>query len=105
MPPRTFPIRRVVEVPGHPLERRRWPGTLAPVSQVLDHGLDLTPATILVGENGSGKSTLVEAIALAYGVSRFLNWRWIGSVAAGYGFSTNPSQRSRSRDALASSQS
>lgn len=69
MPPHSFPIRRVVEDPGHPLERRRWPGALAPVSQVLDHGLDLTPATILVGENGSGKSTLVEAIALAYGLS------------------------------------
>lgn len=69
MPPHAFPIRRVVEDPGHPLERHRWPGTLAPVAQVIDSGLDLTPATILVGENGSGKSTLVEAIALAYGLS------------------------------------
>jgi predicted ATPase len=39
------------------------------VLQVLDEGLALTEATILVGENGSGKSTLVEAIALAFGLS------------------------------------
>ncbi|MGC0239540.1 AAA family ATPase [Arthrobacter sp. SD76] len=69
MPPNTFPIRRVVEDPARPLDRGRWPGALAPVAQVLDHGLDLTSATVLVGENGSGKSTLVEAIALAYGLS------------------------------------
>jgi hypothetical protein len=46
-----------------------FPYVLAPVAQVLDQGLDLTPATIFVGENGSGKSSLVEAIALAYGLS------------------------------------
>ncbi len=33
-------------------------------------GLDLGPLTVLVGENGSGKSTLVEAVAMAYGMSR-----------------------------------
>lgn len=43
--------------------------TLAPVTTILDHGLDLGPATVLVGENGSGKSTIIEAIALAYGLS------------------------------------
>jgi predicted ATPase len=69
MPPHNFPIRRVTEDPAHVLERGRWPGALPPVAQVLDQGLDLTPATIFVGENGSGKSTLVEAIALAYGLS------------------------------------
>lgn len=69
MPPHNFPIRRVAEDPAHLLGRGRWPGALAPVAQVLDQGLDLTPATIFVGENGSGKSTLVEAIALAYGLS------------------------------------
>lgn len=66
---RTFPIRRVAEDPAHHLDRRQGPGALAPVAQVLDHGLDLTSATIFVGENGSGKSTIVEAIALAYGLS------------------------------------
>ncbi|GAA1148258.1 AAA family ATPase [Ornithinicoccus hortensis] len=46
-----------------------WPATLAPVAYVLERGLDLGPATVLVGENGTGKSTLVEAIAIAYGLS------------------------------------
>ncbi|MCI9869390.1 AAA family ATPase [Arthrobacter humicola] len=69
MPPHSFPIRRLAEDPAHVLDRRRWPGNLPPVAQVLDQGLDLTPATIFVGENGSGKSTLVEAIAQAYGLS------------------------------------
>lgn len=64
-----YPIRRLTEDPSNVLDRRIWPASLAPVAQVLDHGLDLTSATILVGENGSGKSTLVEAIALAYGLS------------------------------------
>lgn len=69
MPSQNFPIRRVAEDPAQHLDRRQWPAVLAPVAQVLDHGLDLTSATIFVGENGSGKSTLVEAIALAYGLS------------------------------------
>ncbi|MEC5179416.1 putative ATPase [Arthrobacter sp. CG_A4] len=70
MPVPNYPIRRLAEDPAHTLDRRRWPAVLPPVAQVLDRGLDLTPATVLVGEKGSGKSTLVEAIALAYGVSR-----------------------------------
>lgn len=69
MPAHNFPIRRLLEDPAHALERHRWPAVLPPVAQVLDQGLDLTPATVFVGENGSGKSTLVEAIALAYGLS------------------------------------
>ncbi|MEG9250078.1 AAA family ATPase [Arthrobacter sp. Soc17.1.1.1] len=64
-----FPIRRLTEHPAHTLDRRTWPATLAPVTTILDHGLDLGPATVLVGENGSGKSTIIEAIALAYGLS------------------------------------
>ena len=35
-----------------------------------DHGLDLGRVTILVGANGVGKSTIIEAIAMAYGLSR-----------------------------------
>src|SRR6478609_5090992 len=69
MPSHNFPVRRVAEDPVRHLDRRRWPGVLAPVAQVLDHGLEPTSATIFVGENGSGKSTLVGAIALAYGLS------------------------------------
>lgn len=63
------PIRQVREHPLEPLDRKVWPATLPPVAQLLDSGLDLSPATVLVGENGSGKSTLIEAIALAYGLS------------------------------------
>lgn len=51
------------------LPRDTWPGTLAPVAQLLDHGLELGPVTVLVGENGSGKSTLVEALAMQYGMA------------------------------------
>ncbi|TKV25706.1 ATP-binding cassette domain-containing protein [Arthrobacter sp. NamB2] len=64
-----FPVRRVVEHPLHAARRDAWPATLQPVRQLLDEGLDLGPATVLVGENGSGKSTIVEALALAYGLS------------------------------------
>ncbi|WP_026551554.1 AAA family ATPase [Arthrobacter sp. H20] len=64
-----FPIKRVTAHPAYPLEPGRWPGTLAPVAQLLDDGLDLGVATVLVGENGSGKSTLIEAIALVFGLS------------------------------------
>lgn len=45
-----------------------WEGIPA-VRQVLLDGLDLGPATILLGENGSGKSTLVEGTAMAYGLA------------------------------------
>lgn len=69
MPLDRFPIRRLEEDPSNVLDRRRWPAVLPPVAQVLDDGLELTSATVLVGENGSGKSTIVEAIALAYGLS------------------------------------
>jgi predicted ATPase len=64
-----YPIRRLTEHPTNPLDRRTWPATLVPVATILDNGLDLGPATVLVGENGSGKSTIIEAIALAYGLS------------------------------------
>lgn len=64
-----YPVRRLEEDPAHRQERGLWPAGLPAVRQVLDRGLDLGPATILVGENGSGKSTLVEAAAQAYGLS------------------------------------
>jgi predicted ATPase len=64
-----YPLAEVVEDPDFSLPRDSWPGTLAPVAQMLRDGLPLGPATILVGENGSGKSTLVEGIALAFGLS------------------------------------
>ncbi len=64
-----YPLRRVAEDPLAPMDRGRWPADLAPVRQLLDEGLDLGRATVLVGANGVGKSTLVEGIALAYGLS------------------------------------
>jgi predicted ATPase len=69
MPLDRYPVRRLEEDPSNVLDRRKWPAVLPPVAQVLEDGLDLSPATVLVGENGSGKSTIVEAIALAYGLS------------------------------------
>ncbi|HEX3678934.1 MAG TPA: AAA family ATPase [Galbitalea sp.] len=65
----SYPLAEVIEDPGDPLPRGVWPATLAPVAQLLDDGLPLGAATVLVGENGSGKSTLIEAIALAFGLS------------------------------------
>ncbi len=64
-----LPVRQVVRARDSDLAPTTWPATLAPVAQVLRDGLDLGPATVLVGENGTGKSTLVEAIAIAYGLS------------------------------------
>lgn len=69
MPFENYPVRTLSEDPTNVLDRGLWPATLPPIAQVLDQGLNLTPATVFVGENGSGKSTLVEAIALAYGLS------------------------------------
>ena len=65
----TLPLRRVEEYRPERMDRGAWPATLAPVRQLLDHGLELGPMTILVGDNGSGKSTLVEAIAMAFGMN------------------------------------
>ena len=65
-----LPVRRVERSPYAALPDDRWPLTIPAVAQVMREGLDLAQATILVGENGSGKSTLVEAIAIAFGLSR-----------------------------------
>ncbi|MFD1714779.1 AAA family ATPase [Amnibacterium flavum] len=63
------PIRRVEEHPLEPMPRGVWPATVPAVEQILDHGLDLSDVTVLVGDNGAGKSTIVEAVALAFGLS------------------------------------
>lgn len=62
------PVRRVEARPNAVVESD-WLTSLAPVRQLLDEGLDLSRATVLVGENGTGKSTLVEAIAMAFGMN------------------------------------
>ena len=57
-----LPLRRVeARVTGEVPERRDdvWPFDIPAVAQLLREGLDLGPATVLVGENGAGKSTLV----------------------------------------------
>lgn len=63
-----LPVRRVRASPLATLTPDQWPLTLAPVRQLLEPGLDLGRATILVGENGTGKSTIVEAMAMAFGM-------------------------------------
>jgi predicted ATPase len=70
-PPRysDVPLRAVSATDDGTIDRTRWPWSVPALAQVLDDGLPLAPATVLVGENGSGKSTLVEAVALAYGLS------------------------------------
>ena len=87
MPRTRLPIRRVEEYTADPLRRDAWPADLAPVRQLLDHGLDLDPVTVFVGDNGVGKSTLVEAIALAFGMGPEG-----GSTMSGH--STRPSESS-----------
>jgi len=64
-----FPLREVVRARDSTLDPDSWPATLPAVAQVLNEGLVLSPATVLIGENGSGKSTIVEAIAGAFGLS------------------------------------
>lgn len=65
-----LPVRRVSEhALGERLDRTAWPATVPAVAQVLDEGLELGAATVLVGANGTGKSTLVEAIAAAAGLN------------------------------------
>ncbi len=65
-----LPVRRVVVDLAADADPAVWPATVPAIRRLLsDGGLDLGPATVLVGENGSGKSTLVEAIAMAYGLN------------------------------------
>nr|WP_298984675.1 AAA family ATPase [uncultured Micrococcus sp.] len=63
------PVRRVTEHPLSPADRTVWPADIPAVRHLLDHGLDLGDATVIVGANGAGKSTVVEAIAEAFGLN------------------------------------
>ena len=47
-----LPVRRVEAQPGEGLAPGVWPATMPAVAQLLRNGLDLGPATVLVGENG-----------------------------------------------------
>ncbi|RLP71162.1 AAA family ATPase [Mycetocola reblochoni] len=64
-----LPLLAVEESPENPMPRGAWPATVAPVRALLDDGLPLGAATVLVGDNGAGKSTIVEGIAMAYGLN------------------------------------
>jgi predicted ATPase len=64
-----YPVRRVEASAAAPIDATAWPATIPAVAQLLRDGLDLSRATVLVGENGSGKSTLIEAIAIAFGLA------------------------------------
>ncbi|MGI9155938.1 MAG: AAA family ATPase [Marmoricola sp.] len=62
------PVRRAVPN-GH--ATHDWPAGMPAVDQVLRDGFDVAPGvTLLYGENGAGKSTIVEALAIAFGLSR-----------------------------------
>jgi len=65
-----LPVRRIERRQDASLPSDQWPLTLAPIAKLLELGLDLSPSTVLIGENGAGKSTLIEAVAMAYGLSR-----------------------------------
>ena len=65
------PVVRAWVEPGDEPARHAWPMTVPAVGQLVADGLHLPAGvTFLVGENGSGKSTIVEAVAIAYGLSR-----------------------------------
>ena len=64
-----LPVRRVEADEASPPQPDTWPATVPAVAQLLRDGLDLGPATVLVGENGTGKSTVTEALAAAFGLS------------------------------------
>lgn len=64
-----MPARRIEPEKGVSVDRARWPASIPAVAQLLDEGMALGRATVLVGANGAGKSTIVEAIAMAYGMN------------------------------------
>jgi predicted ATPase len=65
-----LPVRRVQRREDVSVGLTPWAASIPAVQQVLRDGLDLGPATVLVGENGAGKSTITEAVAIAFGLSR-----------------------------------
>ena len=64
-----LPAREIVPDRAAEIDRKRWPATIPAVAQLLDEGISLGRATVLVGANGAGKSTIVEAIAMVYGMN------------------------------------
>ncbi len=64
-----YAIKRIRAFQDCPYVETDWPMSVPAIGQVLRDGLDLGPATILVGANGSGKSTLIEGVAMAFGLN------------------------------------
>lgn len=66
----TLPVTRIEAAPlgDAGVRAGTWPTSLPAVAMLLREGLELGPATVIVGENGTGKSTLMEGIAEAYGL-------------------------------------
>jgi len=59
-------LDRIELQPGPGYRPDAWYFDIPAIGQLRRSGLDLTPATVIVGENGSGKSTLLEALAQAW---------------------------------------
>lgn len=59
-------LDRIEVQPGPSYRPDAWYFRIPAISHLRDAGLDLTPATVIVGENGSGKSTLMESLAQAW---------------------------------------
>ena len=59
-------LDRIEVQPGPDYRPDAWYFDIPAIAQLRISGLDLTPATVIVGENGSGKSTLMEALARAW---------------------------------------
>lgn len=59
-------LDRIELRPGPGYRPDAWYFGIPAIAQLRDAGLELTPATVIVGENGSGKSTLLEALAHAW---------------------------------------
>lgn len=64
-----LPLQRVQLDPFATVLWEAWPATICSVRQILEHGLDLTGMTVIVGGNGVGKSTVMEAIAGSFGLN------------------------------------
>ena len=60
-------LERISVVPGADYDPDAWYFGIPAIAQLRDAGLQLGPATVIVGENGTGKSTLLEGIAVLAG--------------------------------------
>ncbi|MFL6163213.1 MAG: AAA family ATPase [Jatrophihabitantaceae bacterium] len=59
-------LDRIEVRPGPGYRPDAWYFDIPAIARLRSGGLDLSPATVIVGENGSGKSTLMEALAHAW---------------------------------------